>query len=310
MEITSKCNLNCIHCYNRNDGLAELPVSKIIELIDFAEKSCVSKMVFSGGEAVLHSQFVDLVRHLSKRPKSKMKRVLHSNGFVKYVDIEDLRVFDIVHLSFELDETGVRVTPQKDIIAQALRLKEAGIYCYFFATIHSKNIHRIEDMVNLANDIGVNIAFNMYVDINDNGQLCMGLEKVKEVTIKLHGYFTEGKILRYTSPLVSIVSQQRSAEFIGIKGGCTAGIAACAVKANGDVIPCPFLRVKSGNIFENNMRDIWFNSEVFKTLRRRYDYQGQCGECEYLSYCGGCRARSLKTNGILNGDDPACFKNL
>lgn len=52
--------------------------------------------------------------------------------------------------------------------------------------------------------------------------------------------------------------KQPENEKMKIKGGCTAGIASCTILSNGDVIPCPFFRKVVGNVYDEELENIWF----------------------------------------------------
>lgn len=54
LEITTRCNLNCLHCYNRGYENMDMPYEQIIKYINFANENSVSTLVISGGEASLH----------------------------------------------------------------------------------------------------------------------------------------------------------------------------------------------------------------------------------------------------------------
>jgi radical SAM protein with 4Fe4S-binding SPASM domain len=95
-----------------------------------------------------------------------------------------------------------------------------------------------------------------------------------------------------------------------IRGGCTAGVAACVVDPSGNVFPCPFLREKAGNIYEQSLSKIWTNSKLFKKLRDRDTFSRSCRNCSLLYFCGGCRNRALKHTGKITGADPLCYKKL
>jgi radical SAM protein with 4Fe4S-binding SPASM domain len=71
-----------------------------------------------------------------------------------------------------------------------------------------------------------------------------------------------------------------------------AGLYYCRIYPSGEVTPCPYMPLNLGNIRERSFKDIWFNSEVFKTLRDFDQLKGKCGMCEYRDVCGGCRARA------------------
>lgn len=123
---------------------------------------------------------------------------------------------------------------------------------------------------------------------------------------KLLEYEKKQKITKVRHPNVSIFRGKTSVNYIGNRGGCTAGIAACSITAKGDVLPCPFLRVQAGNIFENSLEYIWNNSELLKNIRNRSNYE-KCGECKYVSFCGGCRKSAYESSGNIIGYDDECL---
>jgi len=239
---------------------------------------------------------------------SGSRKVIQSNGKISEVDLKLLKKFDAVHLSLEPENTGVREIKVSTTISLAKRLISSGIYVYFFVTVHAKNLNQIEELIALANQEKVDIAFNLCVPFGLNEGLAISREQMEITTRKLHQFYLDKKILRFTSPLVSIVKDVKSSSYIGNRGGCTAGIAACDIMSNGDITPCPFLRIKAGNIFQDDLKEVWLKSELFRNLRRRADYDEPCGSCELLSYCGGCRRRALEKTGKITGNDPLCFK--
>jgi len=283
-----------------------MPLDDVINLIRFAEANGVQKFIVSGGEAALHEKFEDLADYI-KSNKPNLKMVVQSNGLIGKMDIEIVKAFDIVHLSFEIDDSAIRKTFVKDMVNTAKRFIDAGIYTYFFATVHPGNIDKIDWMVDIANHNGIDIGFNLCIP-GDKEDLQLTSSQKVEVMKKLHRLYLNKKTLRFTSPFAAILKEQKTEKYLGIKGGCTAGVAACVVLPNGDVVPCPFLRLKAGNIYETDLKQLWFESEIFNILRDRSSFDEPCGGCEYLSYCGGCRARAYYQKNKLNGSDTDCIK--
>ena len=54
-----------------------------------------------------------------------------------------------------------------------------------------------------------------------------------------------------------------------ITKGCLAGQAVCFVSHTGEVFPCGYLPVSSGNVNELGLPKIWRDSQVFADLRDR-----------------------------------------
>ena len=92
--------------------------------------------------------------------------------------------------------------------------------------------------------------------------------------------------------------------------GCHAGLSYFSLRPNGDIYPCTFLPIKVGNIREQSLADIWYNSKTLKTLRDRANLKGDCGCCQYRATCGGCRGRAYACTGDYLETDPVCLKDL
>jgi radical SAM protein with 4Fe4S-binding SPASM domain len=89
--------------------------------------------------------------------------------------------------------------------------------------------------------------------------------------------------------------------------GCLAGTAVCFVSHDGEVFPCGYLPVSSGNVRKNSFKDIWKNSSVFAALRNDDGLGGKCGICEFKKVCMGCRARAFYESGNFMNEEPYCI---
>jgi radical SAM protein with 4Fe4S-binding SPASM domain len=90
--------------------------------------------------------------------------------------------------------------------------------------------------------------------------------------------------------------------------GCAAGRGFAYIKANGDVWPCPFVEVNTGNVRDKPFKTIYEQAAVFRNLRNRENtLKGLCGDCRYRKVCGGCRGRAWAYTGDYLAEDPRCF---
>jgi hypothetical protein len=96
VEVTDACNLACAVCYSDAKGNRKLPLDAfkrhITDLI--VEKRVLDSVQITGGEAVLHPQFWDMVAFLHETPNVK-KIYLPTNGieFSKMAVAEKLKPF-------------------------------------------------------------------------------------------------------------------------------------------------------------------------------------------------------------------------
>jgi radical SAM protein with 4Fe4S-binding SPASM domain len=88
--------------------------------------------------------------------------------------------------------------------------------------------------------------------------------------------------------------------------GCLAGQAVCFISHNGEVFPCGYLPVTSGNVKVTPLPAIWRHSPVFADLRGGQALQGKCGVCEYSKVCMGCRARAYSATQNYLAEEPNC----
>lgn len=88
--------------------------------------------------------------------------------------------------------------------------------------------------------------------------------------------------------------------------GCLAGEAVCFVSHTGEVFPCGYLPVSSGNVKTTPFPTIWRNSRIFNELRNGSNIHGKCHVCEYRQNCMGCRARAYAETGDYLAQEPQC----
>lgn len=96
------------------------------------------------------------------------------------------------------------------------------------------------------------------------------------------------------------------ADFIG---GCGIARLYAALEPNGDIEPCVFMPIKLGNIKTDDFLEIWHKSEVLNKMRKREEFSGNCGKCDYRNLCGGCRARAYAYFNDVQAPDPGCIRN-
>jgi len=96
------------------------------------------------------------------------------------------------------------------------------------------------------------------------------------------------------------------ADMSAMTKGCLAGQAVCFVSHTGEVFPCGYLPVSSGNVKAVPFPKIWRQSAVFADLRDDSKIEGKCGCCEYKSVCMGCRARAYADTHSYLAEEPNC----
>lgn len=88
--------------------------------------------------------------------------------------------------------------------------------------------------------------------------------------------------------------------------GCLAGQSICFVSHTGEVFPCGYLPLSSGNVKTTSFETIWRHSKIFAEMRDDSTLEGKCGVCEFKKVCMGCRARAYGTTGNYLAEEPDC----
>ena len=97
-----------------------------------------------------------------------------------------------------------------------------------------------------------------------------------------------------------------SAGMSAMTKGCLAGQSVCFVSHSGEVFPCGYLPITSGNVKTTPLATIWRSSRLFADLRDDAKLTGKCGLCEYRKVCMGCRARAFGLTGDYLAEEPHC----
>ncbi|MCD6323519.1 MAG: radical SAM protein [Desulfurococcales archaeon] len=342
-NLTNMCNLRCKHCYQRADKPLpdELTLKEKLMVVDQLDKAGVASIALSGGEPTMHPDFYRIVAEIASRG---MYAAVATNGWF-FADIENLKKAKkagLRYVEISLDSAnpkkhdwfrGVPGAWERAVKALKNAVK-LGLSNALAVTLTKANIGEVEDMIDLAESIGVQrIVFFNFVPVGrgkENMWLDLSPLEREEVLRTLFKEMKKRKSLQIvsTAPQYGRVSLQLSggkevapthfyvgddpivrsvAEFVG---GCGAGRIYAGIQPNGDVIPCVFLPIPVGNLRERAFWDIWSSSPLLNLLRDRDKLKGFCRDCPYRNVCGGCRARAYAYYHDPMGPDPGCIYNL
>ena len=74
----------------------------------------------------------------------------------------------------------------------------------------------------------------------------------------------------------------------------------------GEIMPSGFLPLVAGNVRTDDLVEVYREAPLFTRLRDRSQLKGKCGVCEYISVCGGSRARAYGVTGDYLESEPCC----
>ena len=172
-HILTKCNLNCRHCYiNREQhGENTLPLSTIEAWLGaFAEKSKIANVIFLGGEPTIHP---DLSLAIKKAKNMGYNSItVDTNGYLFNDILSKVSPDDVDYFSFSLDgatkKTNNMIRGEGSYDKCIKGIKKAvsmGFGTSLIYTVSSANIHELEMMVPLLDDLNIERFFVQVIGI-------------------------------------------------------------------------------------------------------------------------------------------------
>ena len=340
--ITSRCNLQCKHCLNRNPpqkhrraGIpAEEPdmtTEQLLGVIDEIGGGGVKNVSLFGGEPLCHPDFKRIVLQINKYPVS-----ISLNTNATLIDdataawLKGHRVNGAV-VSFDGSTADIMErTRGEGVFEKCLRgigaLRGADISVLLSVTITKINYQDIRAMVLAGKKIGgSSIRFN-HVFFGGNAacfvkELYLSPDEEREAieaVWRAHGEFgafiySDSSYLCQKKKLEKVKFYRPSHDTISIPP-CGAAMSKCAIRPDGWITPCEIMwDVKCGNVKEKKLADIWRDSEVMMSLRKplelHLDEIPQCKGCAYQYVCFiGHRCYPYHYPGGLQNRDLYCWK--
>ena len=335
-NLTYRCNLACEHCYlDAGPGKVKLPAFsdrseldteqcfRIVDEIAAFAPECVT--ILTGGEPLLRRDIVEIIRYAASKElwvvigTNGVKITENLAGILKREGVRGLAL-SLDALDPERHDAFRRVRGAWENTVEGARiLSRAGLPFIVQTTVGAHNRHELDAIAAFAHDeLGARVwnlyflvptgrgAFVSDIAPDEYDEVLANLARIQQrwaskmlVNAKCAPHFVRN-LLTADSPAPFPKS------FGGGAGGCPAGTHYLGIRPNGDVTPCPYLPLFAGNLGEKGLRDLWDNSDLFQSIRRRTDLGGRCGGCELNSMCGGCRARAYGMTGDVMAEDPLC----
>lgn len=336
-ELTTGCNLRCIHCRASATELMspnDLSYSECTKVVDQLAEYAPMILVLSGGEPLWRRDVFDIARYA----KGKGIRVaLATNGtLVDEAMAHRIAEAGIERVSISLDGADANTHDNFrghegafDAAIRGLRcLQELGISTQINTTVSLHNAHQLPEIMDLAESLKVN-AFHLFLLVPVGCGLTISEEQTVEgvEAERILNWFYDRSLeskmeLKATcAPHYYRIVRQRRAEarragqvleelpahgMNAMTRGCLAGQAVCFISHEGEVFPCGYLPVAAGSLRTTPFRTIWETAEIFQTLRDTDHLSGKCGVCEFKQVCMGCRARAYGMTGDYLAEEPFC----
>lgn len=312
-ELTEKCNLKCIFCYNSQNPIIS---DKVFDIIERLKEYGVLEVILTGGEPMTHPQFNKI---LQKCCEYFDKVMVQTNGTL--IDASTVKLFAdkgvygvnvSLHGNDTLHEklTLVSGSFQKAYSALNLLVK-GGINTASNFVLTSKNVHYFPKALNMLYELGVNgMTLTRFTPtgVGANSKcLSITIDQLIEV-LNYSDEFLRNKRKGFYVFLANSVPNCALPEHLKhYSEYCHFGASRFYIDVNGNVLMCGMSRLKIGNVLEERFQSMKAKSEIYCNHICENDVPSYCQKCSHFSVChGGCRAAALAYSGKINGADPYC----
>ena len=315
-HITQKCDLHCLHCYDRSDRRT-LPLDEAIrildELYDFCRQLNVfTQVTFTGGNPLLYPHFNELYKEAADRgfiigilgnpaPRKRIEKLVTVQKPAFYqTSLEGLRE----HNDY------MRGEGHFDRVLEFLPLlKELGIYSMVMLTLTRDNIDQVIDLALYLSGRVDQFTFNRLAQVGEGADLVSVDPSAYAEFLK--NYLEMGKNHPHMTLKDNLFNLLLHEKELPLTGGCTdAGCGAAfnfvALLPDGEVHACRKFPSPIGNIGQQRFSEI-YRSEMAKRYRAG---SSTCKNCEIRPVCGSCLAVVHGFGGdVFTDRDPYCFKS-
>jgi MoaA/NifB/PqqE/SkfB family radical SAM enzyme len=292
VELTYRCNLDCVFCYN-DLGLRGEPLTKDEYFRFFADLADleVLNLTLSGGEPLAHPDFLALgarARELGFVVRIK------SNGHALRGEMARRIRDEVDPFLIEVSLHGATAATHdrqtrvpgsfEHLLANLREMLDLGLRVKINSTLTLWNESEAEGMLDLAATLGLPIQVDPEVSPRDDGDRGpMALSPTREGVRQLFALQAERA---GAAPGALASSGEKH---------CGAGSAGVAVDPYGNVYPCVQWRRPVGSLHRQSIREIWQDSSGLREVRRLtaeakkvVDGYGPSGG--FLNFCPGSAA--------------------
>lgn len=307
IELTSKCNERCVHCYIPHEfKLTNIKPELYYSVLKQLQEMNALSVTLSGGEPMCHPKFKEFLQAAKDYDFSVnvlsnltlvddeiiniMKNSRLSSVQVSLYSMNPAHHDEITQLkgSFEKTKNAILRLIENDIplqISCPTMKQNKDDYGEVMRWAHEHKVRAVTDYIMMA-------RYDHTTGNLDNRLNLCEVEKIIRDIL--------ADDIDYQAELLKPDFDQRIKALTNDPDGivCGVGISSACMVATGNVYPCAgWQDYICGNLYEKSLKDIWYNSEKMNFLRniRNKDFP-ECGSCEDKPFCAMCMVRNANEN--------------
>ena len=338
-EVTRACAYACVHC--RADAMHtpdpnELNTEEAMHLIDRLAEFGSPILVFTGGDPMMRKDLHELIAYAAQKGL-RCSLTPTATALPTTARLEKVRDAGIRRIALSLDAPRPEIHDNfrqvkgswqrtMDILHRA---QSIGVSVQVNTTVAKHNVDILDEMVPFLQEVGA-VQWSLFFLVPTGRAQAENMISPEQHERVFNWLYDLSKTAPFdikatAAPMYRRVAIERkraqsggkpvtfqSAGFQYADGlhrptkGVNDGNGFLFISHIGEIQPSGFLPVTAGMVRENDIVDVYRNSQIFKDLRNPAKYKGVCGTCQYNDVCGGQRGRAYGITGDYLESDPAC----
>jgi radical SAM protein with 4Fe4S-binding SPASM domain len=303
IELTSFCNLTCIHCYlgekHPTGGLAK---DKVFSILDQLKAMGTLQVSFTGGEILSRPDLPEILRYARLNDFSislLTNNTLLTDSLVEEFKNTGVRLVKISLYSMkpEIHDAITRHPGSwKKTVGNIQKLVAGNVPLQVSCPVMKQNLDSFAEVITWGRAMHFNVKPDLLLTARadfsrDNLNHRLSLDESQKAIRSIIA--------------VDVEYQKRLSSEYGINNHrhpddhiCGVGTSTMCIGANGDFYPCPAFQMKLGNIYDDTVQDVWENSARMSELRNvKYSAFTKCSKCPSSDYCPICMGKFYSESG-------------
>lgn len=306
IEITSKCNERCVHCYIPHENkTSDIDYDTMMDALKQCKTMNVMTLIFSGGEPMLHPHFceflkcakdmdfnVTILSNLTAVTDEIIEALTYKHASCVNVSLYSMR--PEIH-----DEITTIKGSHKKTVENILKLIEHNVPIQINCPVMKQNKECFYEVIEWGQEHKCKVNTDYLIMArSDRSTDNLTNRLSKEDFRSVIKYFLESDVVVRSSLEKTNKNDYKDNATDLNDRVCGVGMTTLCMVANGDVYPCAgWQKYICGNIKEVPLQKIWEDSPQVNYLRklRQKDFK-KCIWCKDKDFCLMCMSRNSNEN--------------